>query len=257
MKVLFLNCYNGCLDPKRYERLTQFIKRQKPDILGMAELNDWDNKKAQRLEDFLKKTGFLYYTFCKSKSGFNLGIFSKFPIKSEIVLQKGFRTGAVISEIQTPHTTLNVCLTHLHYKNELLRLKEIKLLLPLIINKNNLIFMGDFNSLSPTDAYNNKEILKQIQKQHISKFGTEKLHTSVISYIIKNNLIDTIKLFSKGVQYTVPTLLNNDADHFMRLRVDYIFVSNNLSSKLKKAKTIRNKITNLISDHFPISITLD
>lgn len=181
-----------------------------------------------------------------------MALFSKYPVADHKILTTGFRTGAVIADLKAQKDMFTVALTHLHYKNESLRLKELKLLLGALTTKRNVILMGDLNSLSPHDGYKEKELLAKMRNKGITKFGTRKLHMSVINKLLTDNYLDAVKHMSKKPQYSVPTEANEDRDHLLRLRLDYIFVSRDLEKHLKQAEIMRNKQTNAISDHFPV-----
>lgn len=257
MQITFLNIFRGSSDLIRYKKIVDYIKNENPNILGLAELNGWEKDNFARLNDFLRKTGYPYYSFCKSKSNYHLCIFSKYEITYEKILHKNFRIGAIVIKIKTPKSKISIALTHLHYKNEELRLKELRLLLDALKGKKNVILMGDLNAISPINITNRNGLLKQLKSARITKFGTRVIHTDVITTLLENNFIDTLGQFPEGQHYSVPTLINSDPDHQINLRLDYIFVSKDLTTRVINAKIVNNLITNQISDHFPITTELN
>lgn len=256
MKLLLHNVFEGCNDPGRFIKLINYIRRQNPDVLGLNELNNWDADNSAKLNRFLKDTGFPYYVFCKSKSGFNMAIFSKFPLENHKILSKGFRTGAAIAELKTPEGVFTIAITHLHYKNEALRLRELQLLQNELKNRKNVIVMGDLNSLSPHDISDKEKLLIFMREKGITKFGSNKLQTSVITKLLTDKYVDALRHMSQKHEYSVPTRVNTDQDHFMRLRLDYIFISKDLKKNLRQAEILRNRTTHTLSDHFPMMVQI-
>jgi exodeoxyribonuclease-3 len=121
--------------------------------------------------------------------------------------------------------------------------------------------MGDLNSLSSLDNYDEKELLKEMKKlnthKFTSRFGESHLRKEVISKIQEFGLVDALKLFSDKFEYSVPTTFNKDVDHITKLRLDYIFVTNDLKKFVKDIQIIRNDETDRLSDHFPILIEIE
>ena len=152
---------------------------------------------------------------------------------------------------------ISFILTHLHSKNENLRLKELKIIQQYLKTDANIILMGDLNTLSPLDDYDEIKLIDKMSKLGINKFGIKKLRKEVIQKIINQGFTDAIRKFSKSFEYSVPTTSNKDEKHFTKLRLDYIFVSKLLARKLTNAKIIRTKETNQLSDHFPVIIEID
>ena len=112
--------------------------------------------------------------------------------------------------------------------------------------------MGDFNSLSPLDKYDDAKILASMKQVGIGKFGRGKLRKEVIQKVMDAGFIDTIKEFSKTFEYSVPTMYCKDKNHFADLRLDYLFITRPLVDSLKNARIIRTEETNQLSDHFPL-----
>jgi exonuclease III len=117
--------------------------------------------------------------------------------------------------------------------------------------------MGDLNSLSPQDAYDQSQLLKQMQDAGTKKFGTATLRFEVITSILKSGLVDVVKQAHPNFEFSVPTPYNRDAEHFTQLRLDYIFTSSDLVKNLKSARIIRTAVTDQLSDHYPVAAEFD
>ncbi len=250
MKILYLNIYEGCIEPDRFQRLINFVKRENPDVLGLSELNKWEENDFAKLKEFQKQVALPFVAFCKSWRGYHLGLFSKLQLENQYTTSQGFKNGLVKAEIKEKRLT--IILTHLSYYTEDERLAEIKLVQPLLNKKT--ILIGDFNSLSPLDSYNEAEIVAELAKRGGTRFGTGKLRREAISKIMKMGFVDCVRKF-ENFQHSVPTLLPKQEDSkniVTDFRVDYVFVSSDLENKLQNAKIIRNKETDYLSDHYPV-----
>lgn len=254
MKVIFLNILDGCKENDRFDRIIEFVKTQDPDILALSELNEWDA--SDRLKIFQKRTGYQNIIFCKANTGYNLGLFSKKRFSSYKIIKQGLWHGLIIADIQFDRKKLVFAFTHLSPKDEDIRIKEIKKIVRMINKKDKIVFLGDMNSLSPKDGYNDKKLIKNFKYNDIKKFGTDKLRKEVISKIERFGFVDAILKFSRKLEFSVPSPINTDKDHGEKLRLDYVFLKN-LSSELEDARIIRNKKTDTLSDHYPVMVRLN
>ncbi len=257
MMVLYLNVLEGCQEQDRFEKIINFVKKENPDVLGLSELNDWDKNDFSRLKEFQERTKLSNVSFCVSKSGYHLALFSKFKIQQPTTNNADFRNGEVTGNLEINGKNIFVILTHLNPGTEDERLDEIKIILQQIKDKENVILMGDMNSLSPHDDYEDF-VLDEIKKRKITKFGENKLRRDVITKVESFGFVDLVKIFSSNFEFSVPSPITPEKDklmhHFTKLRLDYIFVKR-LSPNF--AKIIRDKETDLLSDHYPVVAELD
>lgn len=237
----------------RFEKVIAFVNQQKPDILGMSELNGWADNDFQKLEEFSKKTNLKNHSFALTNSGFHLALFSNESITSSEIEVDNFTHGL----IQASVGSLTLYLTHLDYGTEEGRLREADLIINLMKDTSNNILMGDLNSLSPLDTYDEDRLLKHFKQIGLKKFGEKHLRRDVQKKLLASGLIDTARELSDSVKHSVPTSSNTDPAHAAKLRLDYIYISKDLKANLKNAAIIRNEFTNQLSDHFPVFIDLD
>ncbi len=252
MKILYINIYEGCEEPERFENLTRFIKKVNPDFLGLSELNQWQNNNYQKLKEFEEKSGLKNVAFAHATSGYNLGIFSNQKNTYKKIITRSFKTGMIRTDFKYKNQDLCLILTHLHSENEDLRLKELKTVLANAPKDIYCLLMGDLNSLSPQDFYDKEKLLRFMKSINSSKFGTTSIRMDVIKKIESFGFMDCIKKFSKKFEYSVPSPYNKDKEHFQKLRLDYFFTNKQLFQFLKSAQIIRNKETDQLSDHYPI-----
>lgn len=257
MKAVYLNVLSGCREPERFERLVSFLRKQNPDIVGLSELNGWNNNNFSRLRRFKSETGFRYHVFCRSRHGYHIGLFSKKLMDRVVVLNAGFWHGAIIARVAAGGGGYSFAVTHLSPKSENWRVREARLLSKALRKRGKAVLMGDLNALSPSDVKDGGLLLNRFRKAGIKKFGTGMLRVETVPLLLKGGFVDTLRLFSKGPAYSVPTPNNKDFDHAVRARLDYIFVSKGLAKDVRKAGIVKTAVTARLSDHYPVFAELD
>ena len=255
MKIIFYNIFEGCIDTDQFKCLVNFANDESPDILALSEANHWENNNFEKLNYFLEQTKYEYHTFSKSNTDFNLVLFSKYPItKFQIITQNIWH-----SILKVKIKNINYFVLHLNPKLETDRLKEIEELFSKYVSFDEQnIFMGDFNSLSRIDNYNEEKLTKELEERNISKFldNNSNLTFKVHSKFKEFDFIDTFYKFNSIFQHSVPTQINTDAYHFTKLRLDFFYVSKEIENKITNNEIINTQLTNKISDHYPIKLRM-
>jgi exodeoxyribonuclease-3 len=255
MKIIFYNIFEGCVDDNQLGYLIEFIIQESSDILAFSEANHWEGNNFEKLNYFLEQTNYKHYVFSKSNTDFNLVLFSKYPItKSQIITQNIWH-----SVLKVKIKNINYFILHLNPNSEIDRLKEVEELFSKYVNFDEQnIFMGDFNSISKVDNYNEEELVEELKERNISKFLDDKsrLTFNVHSKLKEFNLIDTFYSFNSTFQHSVPTQINTDTFHFTKLRLDFFYVSKEIENKVLNNIIINTQLTNKISDHYPIKLEL-
>ena len=252
-------CFNihGIRSGLRFNKLIEFVNKEDPDILGLLEINKWNDEDFKVVKIFLSKTGFQDYIFGEANSEFHMALFSKTEFLEKQNLPGKMGHGLVYVRIAPDkNKTLDIFLTHLTPGREYARLKEIKVILNHHKKGESAIIMGDLNSLSPEDQYDTNTLLNNLKKKNIQKFGISELEMWVIPELLSNEWIDAALLHDKKFMHTVPTESNRDKSHATNLRLDYIFVTQEISDFAYDYNVIRNEQTDSISDHYPIMIKI-
>lgn len=252
MKILLYNVWNGITEQKKFRKLIKFVLKEEPDIVVLTELNHWQEKNFERVYEFKKITKYEHHSFIITKTGFNIGIFSKEEIKNEEKILKGFHHGLLKVKIKD----LTILATHLNPYNPTNRLHEVKEILKHTNLKEKTILTGDLNSLSPHDNYDENDLLKLMGERKIIKFGKHKIEYTSIQLIENAGLHDAYLMKRKTFKHTAPTAANTDIAHLAKLRLDYFFINDLLKDNLEKIQIRQNSRTNQISDHFPIILWL-
>ncbi len=259
MKIMLYNIDHGGREGRdlraRWFKLLKVIKKVNPDIIIILEAWGW--RQTKELRDFSQQAGFKYYSLSQSNTKHHLAVMSKIKPEKINKYQSGFHHSVLAVKFKDP-ISFTILGIHLSPKTESIRLREIKNIIKLAQQHQPVIMLGDFNSLSPQDNYDNKRLLAIFQKNKIFKFGRDKLETRVIREILAAGLIDITKKYYSGktIQYSVPTKICTDSEHLTKLRLDYAFISRSLVPLVKKSSFIKSQLTHHSSDHFPLVLEI-
>ncbi len=246
------NILNGGED--RFESIIKVVSSENPDFLVINEANGFEKNGNQKLDKFSEKTGLLHFKLALSgEYDYHTAVFSRYPFK-EVREIKTLRNAGILVVIETKLGEISIAGAHLTPYTEDLRLSEIDLIANQQKQYPNKILMGDMNSLSVIDGYNEK-MIKGFNNTQLEKFTTDgKFRFDTINKITSLGYVDTAVIFGKQKECTVPTKINQDEAHLINMRVDYIFVSDSLKNKVKSYSIIKNALTEKASDHYPVVI---
>jgi len=245
---------------ERMNSAQKIIKKENPDVLCINEAYFVSQKSKIKMnyQKIFKIYPYYFFGNPKNPENFTRGdaILSKFPIKNFINNSlKGFSW--LKCKIIINKHTLNINLIHLApspFILELDRLKIIKKVLRKI--GTNTILLGDFNSLSNSDHYEWDSLFNSWKKfdENAENILKDMLQRKVTDYVLSKKLVDSYKTLNKNFNFTIPTdKLSKDKKS--GTRIDYIFCSNNF--KIISSKIIKNKLTNIASDHYPLVTVLE
>jgi len=279
LKIVWYNVLRGfhkkeldgsfTFEQKRFFAVKKIIKSLNPDFLfiGEGDFNPRCKIKGEKVKiiDYKKEFGFPYFYYSKPDKTSRKGevILSKISFKV-----KNFSKGDYSNE---NYTDLK-CFFKLNKKEILVEIihpyptipeKEKANFVKKILKgkKENYLLLGDFNALSPDDKYEKENLFKLFSLMAKNKMSAWKnVHDSskslMIKEVLKSGLKDTFKEKNKKQEITLPTknyspFKNKKAG----IRLDYIFCSKNF--EVLKSKIIKNKLTDIASDHYPIYAELD
>ncbi len=256
LKVMSYNILHGFrklpppyeLEEDRLKSAQKTVKRENPDVLGINEAGFSVPNQHGVFMDYQKLFGFKYSTLCPTGPEWGAALLSRHPILSAqpIWTQNGH---GIRARILKNGIVVNLDLIHPRYDaNDSEKMEYLKIILG-DVSKKHIIF-GDFNSLSPHDAYDRENLIKEFRKfepKRAEVMVNNLLEKKVISEIESRGLKDA--LLEKGSKKpTIPTARYRFGPS--DIRIDYIFHTSDI--KVIGAKTIRNKLTDMASDHYPI-----
>lgn len=252
--VLSYNILEGGQD--RFEEIITIVKSVKPDILCLQEVNGWEQDDWKTLKLFAFKTGFKTYELGQAKnSDYHVATFSKLPILFHQTFV-GIQNAALHMVVDTNVGEVSICNVHLSPYEESYRLEEIDKVLKSQLKYKNSIIVGDMNSLSFHDGYKN-DVVSQLNMTQLKKFTKGgKLTFDVIVKVEGQQYKDVAVLKKQNSEPTVPTGASKDQAHRTPLRLDYAFVSQALNTRIYSYEVLKNKQTDVSSDHYPIVVKI-
>ena len=263
-KIVSYNILNGftpddkpyTLNQERKNAAIKALEKEKPDVLILCEGYFWPSAKKDTLKDFKKLFNNLTNVFLPAENMFRWApvIFSKFPIKFSDFSE--YHRKYIRSEISVGKK--KIILDVYHPSPDKITEEDRVDFLAKVLEKNlgNHIIAGDFNAISPEDEYDRSQLLRGFSKfmgPSAEAKVNELMKAKTVKFVLDKGFVDTYKIKEQKEKYTVPTDFrskNKDA----AIRIDYIFCSKDIM--IIDAGIIKNKFTEIASDHYPIYAVL-
>jgi len=256
LKIMTYNVLKGFSGAQAYkDKFVTWISKDVPDIIVYDELSKFNDG---MLSDLCKQFGHRYTAFFDTKSGFPVGISSKYPISNIQRIKEDLHHGLMMAKI----LDYNIVILHLSPFSWEKRFEEINKIIPKVqaLPGEKTLVMGDFNARSPLDslAYNaNPDALERAVKGKSKNINNQgKFDYTVIQHMLQAGYIDCLKQLNPNFEYTCPTPAYATAGVDSRSRIDYIWTSPALKPQIKKCEVLRNWYTDFLSDHYPVLLTL-
>jgi exodeoxyribonuclease III len=253
------NLWNG--SKETYNRLVDYIKSQHIDVLCLQEINGWQDDNFSKLNDFMDRAGFTDNEYGNSNSEYKLASLTTLPVISKTVHQEGFWHCVVEIHVKVGDKEIVIFNVHLDPWKEDPRVKEIEKVLNKVDPTKFTIITGDFNSLSRQDNYP-PEFMNTLQQRKFYKFGQDTLDYRVTDALASAGFVDAAAKFNH-MEITAPTPYGEAQStesvpvSEVPARIDYAFVSSNLAPLLTDYKVLKDESTDKISDHYPITLTIE
>jgi len=236
----------------------EWVKQQNPDMLALQEVNKFTQL---TLETMARRYNHPYAVLLKEK-GFPVALTSKYPIVNVQKVLDNMHHGFIRADI----AGYNVMVIHLSPHKYRKRHEEIEVILQtasLQHNKNKTIIMGDFNSISESDAeaYKDGKLWERFNFND-NKYPTHanlcngQLDYEVHRKIVNAGYVDAFKLLNKPYDYSAPTLLTSNGGETPSYRIDFIYVSKSLKHRIKRAAIVKDDFTNYYSDHYTVVLEI-
>lgn len=262
MRIVSYNILEGGFGKKgeRLDQIIDLVKDLSPDILGIAEAKGWGNagqKTLYRVEQALGMRGFLG----GSTTGFNTAIFIKpplHPIRFESDTQNFYHGMSWLTFEKPNSAPWNAAVVHLDPFSPDARRIETSHLVARVRAKGRTLIMGDFNSPSAFDVDKgivNKKTMEDLPARYRLRYGWWEADGSALANVERAGFVDLYRrLEEEDPGYTVPTEMGNNEGG---MRLDYIFASDDIAQKATACTIVKNKISALASDHYPLMADID
>lgn len=272
LTVLNYNTLHGFSgDAAVQHQYINWVKKVNPDIVTYQEMIGYTQSSLQA---FAKKYDHNYAVIMNKEAGYNvthpLAITSKYPIENIKMVLDSMWHGYLYAKVHGIH----IFVTHLAPFTLKDRQKDIALIIEQAESlpaKEKILITGDFNSLARVDKAGYGETLlasmKRLEGRLEPKSGTpivknriiyrNNLNNGSIDYSVTDAMaaagfIDTYYAVNKTFKNSVPVKSRLKKNSVLR-RVDYIWVNPALASLLTGADIIQDKVTDVISDHYPVA----
>lgn len=262
VRMISYNVWYGFTKSKeRKADWLEWMQKHSPQIVSLQELNGYT---PEKLKSDARTWGHQHVVLLK-EDGFPTGLTSTFPIEDVKRFRDGFHHGLVRARIKEVY----IYVIHLHPSNWEIRTREIALILKDIHSlptDAKIILAGDFNTFSKKDqkfyAHGKLEpfFRSRDEKFNESNLNNGRLDYSVITRLEDAGFIDLENKFRKpGYEFTgsFPTRIEKPGEHGSLRRLDYVFVSPNLSKHVTRAVIVADDKTQLQSDHLPVIVDFE
>ncbi len=218
-KGVKIGVYNVLTENNNYNLFLEELKRQKPDIAIVLEVND---KWIENIKTINK-----YYEYsleCPSEDNFGIALYSKLPLKNQkIEYWSDYAVPVIKADISIRNQIFTLyCVHTLPPTNKeylLARNTMLKNIASKINNKEKIIVAGDFN-------------------------------TTIFSHIYKNTIKKEGGIDAQSQQSEIKGTWTTKFPEILRITLDHIIVSKNIQIQNY------NRGNKIGSDHFPIYATL-
>jgi exodeoxyribonuclease-3 len=273
LNVITYNIWNGYdwgKDEDRRMRVNDWINEQNPSIVALQELCKYT---PEKLAKDAGSWGHEHSVLLK-KSGYSVGLTSKWPIEIKEKIMQGMHHGA----LHCKTGGIDVFVIHFSPGSYAKRREEVAIILAKMaeVRKTNdrFLVLGDFNSHSPIDAdlYDpNGPLLNRLRESNKDKplkgnLFNGNLDYAPLSALLAFPLIDVCQPFTKGLGERgsfpgqVLGKVNNETREELILRavrIDYIMASPELAGKCTSAKVCNGEENYYLSDHYPVVADFD
>lgn len=248
------NIEEGGGDDRRFDLVLQVIERASPDLLVINEGVGWfpSDERADRIAETLGAT----YRIAQAVSNFDVGLFSRFPIRT-LHQSHGTLLHAVawIEVDLGEDETFTLVGAHLDYREESRRFDEIESvsasLEPLAYRRAALL--GDLNAIAPGDEVLgfSWEELKHIDRGDMPEWFEARYPPRAVTALFALGWVDGFRTINpRDAGYTMSTSEPN-------ARYDHVLVSRPLAPYVMHAEVVTAPPAANASDHFPVIVDLD
>lgn len=244
------------------ERYKQFVKSLDPDIVATQEMNGWTQK---TLEELANSYGHPYALQSKEE-GFPVALTSKTPMVNFKKVTENMWHSYIYAKVRGLH----LFVIHFSPFSYTKRLEEVNNIIAQTLEipkEEPILIMGDFNSLVETDAaqYDQKilEAMKSQEQQHahIRNLNNGQIDYSVLGRLTEAGFKDSYRLLNDNFVGSVPTKKDGKGNWKKnnggaQKRIDFLWCNEAASKLITKSEIVKNNMTDVISDHYPVYVEL-
>ncbi len=238
------------IDRERTQAAIAVVEDLRPDILVLNEAlycREYDG----RTIDYAHLFGFPYEAAALYDGAWGNAILSRFPIP-KVDEMKTHERGGLIAVIGTPQGDLTVASYHPHpARTPLDKASDFDRLVAGVCGP--LIVCGDFNAISPEDAFDRPAMIEGFRRFSATPEATLEQFVqsglAVFDILSRYGLSDAVP--PAGRRYSIPTdLLSLDKSSAMR--IDHVLANGGV--EIVCGHVVQSPASNLASDHHPVMV---
>lgn len=240
-------------------QFVSWVKKMDPDVLALQEVTGFTQ---ETLESLAISYGHPYAVLLTEGIKYPVAVSSKYPITNVRKVFDNMDRGFILSDIAGYRTAV-VHLTPFDYRK---RRQEAALMLAEIGNRGgtNWVLMGDFNTVSPSDAaaYQDGRLVAAYRRYEskyapILKLDHGQLDYQVIRQFLDSGYTDVLRLKQdKFIKTVHPRAFQPRNSKDIASRIDFIFVDEALKSRVHRSVVIKDQFTDYYSDHYPVCLEI-
>ena len=255
------NFKTGGIDRGRRDRLdaiTAVIAAERPDVLALQELRDFDRHDGRRMRAVADAAGMTAH-LARSIFGQPVAVLVRPPLtitRTATVTWRLHHAASAVT-IGTAAGPLTVVSTHLNPFRPERRRREATWLAARFASTSGLVALaGDLNSLDPhTDHAAEIDRLSPLyHRRHVGAGGL--VDTRAIVAFERGGLLDLWRTAGTGDARTAPTTEGGGGE-FSGMRLDYVLGTAPLVERARDAHVVRGGDAESASDHYPVRVEFD
>ena len=240
----------------RLPAVAAVLARERPDVLALQELRDFDRHAGRRLRALAGAAGMEPH-LARSVFGQPVAVLVRPPLRitgRSAVTWRLHHAAAVVT-VPTGAGPVTVVSTHLNPFSAHRRRREA-VWLAHRYRGGRTILAGDLNGLDPgTDhAADQAGWSTVVRRRHAAPDGTA--DTRALAAFAAGGLTDVWPAAGSGPAPTVPTT-RGGGEEFFRTRLDYVLAGAELAPRARAAWVVRGRETEYASDHYPLRVDFD
>ncbi|GAA4590586.1 hypothetical protein GCM10023107_16900 [Actinoplanes octamycinicus] len=260
MRFMSWNIKTGGVDRGRRFRLpaiAEVISAEKPDVLTLQELRDFQRHDGRRMADLAGAVGMTAH-LARSGFGMPVAVLVRDPLRITHTASVTWRLhhAAAVAVVATGGTPLTVISAHLDPFWPYRRMREARWLAARYVKGSHVLLAGDLNGLDPvgdhTEALASQSPM--FRKRHTYPDGS--VDSRALAAFGSAGLVDLWGTAGSGDGRTVPTT-EGGGHEFGGMRLDYALATPAVAERAHGMRVIRGGATEHASDHYPIRVDLD
>lgn len=254
--VLSYNVLRGFQqDSLIHQEYFHWVKEIDPDIVAYQEMNEFTQRGLEQFAALYNHP----YAIQSKLDGYPVALSSKYPIVNVQKVVDNMWHSYLYANVNQVHVFV-IHFSPFDYKKRQAEMKNVLAHAATLPQDEKILIMGDFNSLSETDAAhydeNMVEGMRQREKEqnHIRNLNNGELDYTVMNQLGEAGYKDTFWITNEDFKHTIPTE-KYGSENFRR--IDFLWANESMAKKVKSADILQDEYTGRMSDHYPVFVVFD